>query len=228
MLVRDCMNSDVIAVSPDDTLSRALKLTRSHRIRHLPVVLENGELAGILSDRDIRLAMPSPLTTPDAERADYLERTPVAGVMSREVVTAGAGEPIEDAAKLLFQHRIGALPVVDAAFRLEGILTETDILHAFVRILGVAEPSSRLEIRLADRPGELGRALTIIGESGGLNVVSLVVSSLRQEERKTAILHLATIDPREAIEALEAAGYEVGWPSLENDLRTPSEVRVAG
>jgi acetoin utilization protein AcuB len=218
MLVRDCMKRDVVTVSPDDTLATALKLTRAHRVRHLPVVLPTGELAGILSDRDIRLAMPSPLTTPDPERAEYLERTAIASVMSREVITVGPEGTVEDAAKLLYRHRIGALPVLDGFQRMQGILTETDILHAFVRILGVAEPSSRLELRLADKPGELGRALMIINETTGLNVVSLVVPSLGRNERKTAVLHLATIDPREAIGALERAGYEVGWPSLATDL----------
>jgi acetoin utilization protein AcuB len=219
MFVRNSMRREVITVSPDDTLATALRLTREHRVRHLPVVLANGELAGILSDRDIRLAMPSPLTTPDAERAEYLERTSIAGVMTRKVISIGPDDTVEDAAKLLVNHRIGSLPVVGADDRVLGILTETDVLHAFARLLGVAEPSSRIEISLEDRPGELGRALTIISEAAGLNVVSLMVPSLRQEDRKTAVVHLATIDPREAIDRLEGAGFEVGWPSLERDLR---------
>jgi acetoin utilization protein AcuB len=219
MFVRDCLNREVITVTPDDTLATALKLTRQHRIRHLPVVLSSGEICGILSDRDIRLAMPSPLTTPDAERADYLDRTAIGGLMTRRVISIGETETIEDAAKLLFNHRIGSLPVVGADNRLKGIVTETDILHAFVRILGVAEPSSRIEVRMEDRPGEFAKALTLLSEKTGVNVVSAVAPSLRQGDRKTAILHLATIDPREAIDALEGAGYEVGWPSLERDLR---------
>ncbi len=228
MLVRDCMQRDVITVKPDDTLSYALGLTREHRVRHLPVVLSNGDLVGILSDRDIRLAMPSPLTTPDAERTDFLERTAVAAVMSREVVTVAPLETLEDAAKLLYRHRIGSLPIVDEHRRLCGILTETDILHALVRILGVTQPSSRIEVRLEDRPGELARALTRISELARLNVVSVLVPSFPNEGTKTAILHLDTIDPREAIEALEGAGYPVGWPSFAADHRTNAEVRGGG
>lgn len=222
MLVRHRMSRDPITVTPDDTLATALRLTRAHRIRHLPVVGKNGRLAGILSDRDIRLAMPSPLTVADAERMDFLERTPIAATMTREVITIGDADAIEDAAKLLYKHRIGSLPVVDAEGRLHGILTETDILHAFVQILGGLDPSSRVEVAISDQPGELARALRIIGEDLDLNIVSLVVPSLHAQERKTAILHVATIDPREAIERLEAAGYTVGWPSLEEDLRAPT------
>jgi acetoin utilization protein AcuB len=218
MLVRKSMKKDPVTVTPDHTLAHALQLTREHRIRHLPVVLSTGELTGIVSDRDIRLAMPSPLVVPDAERVDFLERTSVAEVMTRNVITVTPGETIEGAAKLLYKHRIGSLPVVDARGRLQGILTETDILHAFVLILGGAEPASRLEIALRDEPGELGRAVRIIGDDLKVNIVSLVVPSLPEQTRKVAIVHLATIDPRAVVRGLESAGYEVGWPSLENDL----------
>jgi acetoin utilization protein AcuB len=215
MLVRDRMQRDPITVEPDDTLADALRLTREHRVRHLPVVLPQLELTGIVSDRDIRLAMPSPLTVADAERFDFLERTPVAAVMTREVVTVLARDTIEDAARSLHRHRIGALPVIEPPGRLVGLLSETDILHAFVEILGGSEPSSRIEVALEDRPGSLARAVQIIGEDLELNVVSLVVPSLPAQARKTAIVHLSTIDPREAIESLTAAGYQVGWPTLD-------------
>lgn len=219
MLVRKYMKEDPVTVTPDDTLATALQLTRQHRIRHLPVVLSTGELTGMVSDRDIRLAMPSPLVVPDAERVDFLERTSVAEIMTRRVITAASGQTVEDAAKLLYQHRIGSLPVVDARGHLEGILTETDILHAFVLILGGTEPASRLEIGLRDEPGELGRAVRIIGDDLRMNIVSIVVPSLPDQTRKVAIVHLSTIDPRAVVSALESAGYDVGWPSLENDLR---------
>lgn len=221
MLVRDRMTARPITVTPDDTLAHSLQLTRDHRVRHLPVVLTTGELTGMVSDRDIRLAMPSPLAVPDADRVDFLERTPVAALMTREVITVLPEDTIEDAAKLLYKHRIGALPVVDSGGRLKGILSETDILHAFVQILGGSEPASRLEVALPDRPGELARAIRVISDELRLNIVSLVVPSLRAQEQKTAIVHLATIDPREAVRGLEAAGYRVGWPSLERDLRPP-------
>jgi acetoin utilization protein AcuB len=219
MLVKHRMTQDPITVTPDDTLAHALQLTRKHRIRHLPVVGRDDRLAGILSDRDIRLAMPSPLNVEDAERAEFLERTPIAAVMTREVITVKETETIENAAKQLYRHRIGSLPVVDDQKRLRGILTETDILHAFVQILGGMEPSSRIEIALPDQPGQLAAAMRILGEEHRINIVSAVVPSVRGQNRKVAILHVDTINPEEAIQALESAGYQVGWPSLEEDLR---------
>lgn len=221
MLVKDRMRPRPITVTPDDTLADAMRLTREHRIRHLPVVLPTGELAGILSDRDIRLAMPSPLTVSDDERARFLERTPIGAVMTREVITASPLETIEDAARTLHRHRISSLPIVNARGDLQGILTETDILHAFVRLLGGTQACSRIEVVLADRPGELARAIQIVSEQLGLNIVSLLVPSAAPGEPRAAIINLATIDPREALSALQEAGYEVGWPALENDLRAP-------
>lgn len=218
MLVKNRMTRDPVVVAPDDSLAYALRLTREQRIRHLPVV-QNGELVGIVSDRDLRTAMPSPLTVNDADRAAFLERTQVAEIMTREVVTAGPLDTVEDAATQLCRRRIGALPVVDAHGRLLGIVSEGDILHAFAEVLGAGGPSSRLEVSLSDRPGELARALHILGEELRLNVTSLMVVPQTQQGRKTALVHVATIDPREAIQALERAGMTVGWPSLEADLR---------
>jgi len=114
---------------------------------------------------------------------------------------------------------VGSLPVVDAAGALVGILTETDIIQAFVEIFTASGPSSRLEISVLDRPGELARAMRVIGEELNINVNSVMVTGRDGSGRKTAVVYLATIDPREAIAALERGGVEVGWPSLENDLR---------
>lgn len=213
------MRPEPITVTPDDTLADALRLTRAHRIRHLPVVLTTGGLAGILSDRDIRLAMPSPLTVSDEERAGFLERTPIGAVMTREVITASPLETIEDAARTMHRHRISSLPVVSARGDLQGILTETDIIHAFVHLLGGTQACSRIEVAVEDRPGEIARAIRVVSEQLGLNIVSLLVPSAAAGERRTAIINVATIDPREALAALQDAGFRVGWPALDNDLR---------
>lgn len=218
MLVNKRMTRDPVVVSPADSLADAMRLTRARRIRHLPVV-QDGEVVGIVSDRDVRLAMPSPLTESDDQRVSFLERTRIAEIMRGNVATVGPLDTVEDAAKLMRRTRIGALPVVDAHGRLLGILSESDVLDAFVEILGPPGQSSRIEIGLPDRAGELARALRVIGEEQGVNVCSAMVPPGAPGERRVAIVHIATIDPRETIERLEAAGFEVGWPSLESDLR---------
>jgi acetoin utilization protein AcuB len=218
MLVKKRMTHDPVVVSPRHSLADALRLTRERRIRHLPVV-DGGVLVGMVSDRDVRTALPSPLTEPDAERVAFLDRTPVSAIMRSDVDSIGPLDSVEDAAKLMRRRRIGALPVVDAHGAVLGILSESDVLDAFVEIVGPANASSRLEIALADRAGELARAMRVIGEERGVNVCSVMVPPGAPGERRVAIVHVATIDPRETIAALEAAGFEVGWPSLETDLR---------
>jgi acetoin utilization protein AcuB len=218
MLVKHRMTPDPVSVPADATLGEALRVMRARRIRHLPVV-EGGEVVGMITDRDLRLAMPSPLGMESAEDVAAVERTPVADVMARNPITVGPFDTVEDAAVRMRRQRVGSLPVVDAAGKLLGILTESDILQAFVEILTASGPSSRLEISLPDRPGELSRAMRIVGEELGINVNSVMVTGRDGAGRKTAVLHLGTIDPRESIAALERAGVEVGWPSLENDLR---------
>jgi acetoin utilization protein AcuB len=218
MLVKNRMTRDPVAATPQTTLGEALRMMRDLRVRHLPVV-EGGQLAGILSDRDLRSAMPSPLGAETPEGVARVESTPVAGVMTRAVFSAGPFDTVEDAAVQMRRHRVGCLPVLDAEGRLLGIITETDILHAFVEMLTAAGPSSRLEVSLADRPGELARAIRTLGEDLRINLNSVLVTGRDAAGRKTAVLHLATIDPRPAIAALEASGAVVGWPSLENDVR---------
>lgn len=215
MLVEKRMTRDPVVVSSRATLAEALRLTRERRIRHLPVV-DGGVLVGIVSDRDVRTALPSPLTQTDEDRVAFLERTTVAAVMRPEVATVGPLDAVEDAAKLMRRQRIGALPVVDAHGRVIGILSESDVLDAFVEILGPAGASSRLEVALADRPGELARAMRVVGEEHGVNVCSLMVPPGDPDAPRVAIVHVSTIDPRPLIDALRAEGFRVGWPSLEH------------
>lgn len=217
MLASKRMTRNPVSASPDLPLAEALRLAREHRIRHLPVV-SGGEVVGIVSDRDLRLALPSPLA-PSGDDTAAVERTPIERVMTREVVTIGPYDSVEDAAKLMHRHRIGALPVVDAHGALLGMLSESDVLAAFAEMLGPPGASSRLELALPDRPGELARAMGILGADLGLNVCSLLVPPGRAGGERIVIVHVATIDPREAVAALEGAGYRVGWPSLEMDLR---------
>ena len=143
MLVRSRMTADVVTASPSITLAEALTLTRSHRIRHLPV-LENGRLVGLVTDRDLRLAMPPIWVEQSDELRSALHKKTVGEVMIRSIITTEPSVPIEDAARALYEHRIGCLPVMEDG-NLVGILTETDVLRSFVELFGHGERSSRIE-----------------------------------------------------------------------------------
>jgi acetoin utilization protein AcuB len=117
----------------------ARQLMAKERIRHL-LVMDGGLLAGILTDRDIRLNLPSQATTLSVWEINYLlTELTVGKVMTRSVLTVGPDRSVRDAALLMLEHTIGALPVVDAG-RVVGIVTETDMLRAFVKAAGGSTP----------------------------------------------------------------------------------------
>jgi CBS domain-containing protein len=127
------MTGALITVRPDMPVLDARHLMLEQKIRHLPVTNESGELMGIVTDRDIRLNLPSQATSLSVWEINHLlARLTVDKVMTRSVITVGPDREARDAAQLMLDHTIGALPVVDGG-RLIGIVTETDLLRAFVR-----------------------------------------------------------------------------------------------
>ncbi|HSC70225.1 MAG TPA: CBS domain-containing protein [Candidatus Methylomirabilis sp.] len=135
MQVEQWMNRDLVTVPPDESFRTAMHLIRQKGIRHLPVV-EGKRLVGIVTDRDLRQAAPSGATSLSIHELHYiLEKVTVREIMTKQVVTIRPDQTVEDAALLLLGHRIGGLPVVRGE-ELMGIITETDILQAFLQLRG--------------------------------------------------------------------------------------------
>ncbi len=214
LLVRDSMTREVVTVGPETTAAEALALCRENRIRHLPV-LEGGRLVGVISDRDLRAATPA---LGDPTRAEALRRIRVADEMARDVATARPEDPIEDAAMAMYERKIGCQPVVDGEDLLVGIVTSSDVLRAFVHLVGANEPGSRLEVALPNRSGSLAEVVEIVRDEG-VNLVSVLASSEHEDEagERVAILRLATINPKGVVELLIGAGYPVLWPPAAPD-----------
>ena len=210
LLVRDSMTREVAVLSPQSTAAEALGLCRERRIRHLPV-LEEERLVGIVSDRDLRSAAPA---LGDPGRASALEELRIQDVMTREVVTAHPGDPIEEAANRMRERRIGCLPVVEGG-DLVGIITSSDVMEALVYLVGAHEPGSRLEVVMPDRPGTLAGVAGVFGALG-INIVSVVAGPPQEAdgspEGRVGIFKVDSIDTREAVELLREAGYTVRWP----------------
>nr|WP_290665162.1 CBS domain-containing protein [Ardenticatena sp.] len=134
--VRDIMTPDPITVTPDTSLATALQLMIEHGIRRLPVLTKRGELVGIVSDRDLRLAADSPLlqVMPEDVRRHFEEHR-VSEIMRTVLITIEADAPIVEAAKLMRVARVGGLPVVDEDGALVGILTRSDLIDHLIRLL---------------------------------------------------------------------------------------------
>ena len=134
MRVREWMTTVPITVTPTTPVSEARELMQRERIRHL-LVMEGERLVGIVTDRDIRLALPSPATNLSVWEVSYLlMKLTVGQMMTRSVITIGPDRPVMEAVRLMLGLKIGALPVTEAR-RVLGIITETDLLHAFDQML---------------------------------------------------------------------------------------------
>jgi acetoin utilization protein AcuB len=207
------MTPDVPTVSPDTTIAQALSVCREHRLRHLPV-LRDGRLVGLVTDRDLRLGMP-PIWAEDQVELQHLLRTRTVGeVMSTDLVTTSPDLPIEEAGRLLYSNHIGCVPVMEGD-ELIGLLTETDLVRSFVELFHTGGPSSRVEVRMPNRPGELARVVRVIGIEHRINITGMVMPPSEGGDGYVAIMHLATLDAAPIVIALRKLGYEVGWPSLD-------------
>lgn len=213
MLVRGRMTPDVRTVSPETNLADAMSVCRTHRVRHLPVV-DGDRLVGLVTDRDLRLAMPPIWAAEQNELKEGLQRKTVGEVMVKDVITTSPDLPVEEASRILYENRIGCLPVMDGD-TLVGIITRTDLLRAFVELFGTNQPSSRLEVRMSNRSGELARVVRVIGIEMRINITGMVCPPFAGGESMIAIMHLGTLNPSPVIEALRKLGYAVGWPSLD-------------
>lgn len=134
--VRSRMKTELVTLAPEVTLREAVRLELQRKIRHIPIVDASGALLGIVTDRDIKRALPSPLTGQLA-REDYdavLDGTPLAKVMTRDPQSVSPDTTLAEAVKLMFEKKIGGLPVVESG-KLVGIFTQTDALALCLDLL---------------------------------------------------------------------------------------------
>jgi CBS domain-containing protein/nucleotide-binding universal stress UspA family protein len=186
MIVKDCMSRGLITVGPKTGLAEAWDLMRDRHIRHL-LVMDGTKLAGIVSDRDIRLTLPSPATSLSAWEVNHLLATlAVSRVMTPSPITIAAERPVSDAIALMLEHRISALPVLDGG-GVCGIITQTDVLLAFPAATREAE-------RPAAAPTAPQRRILVPLDQMGHNAA--VLAAARELARKApAIVRLMHVSP---------------------------------
>lgn len=191
MLVKNRMTTEVITLNPDQTLLKAMTLIQQKGIRHLPVV-QGDKVVGMVTEFDVRKAGASDSSTLSVFELNYLlDQIKVGSFMSKKLITVSPEEPIEVAAKKIYDHKIGALPVVEKD-RLIGLITSSDILETFIEVLGINEPSIRVEVELENRTGALADTAKILKDLG-LYLVSVV--TLPQEEGKKTRVTVFRVRP---------------------------------
>jgi acetoin utilization protein AcuB len=196
MLVESVMTRAVVTTEADRSSRSALLLMRSHRFRHLPVVL-GGRLLGIVSDRDV---------------AGHEFRT-VGDAMRRDVVTVTADTPVEVAATLMLEQKIGALPVLGAKpHEIIGIVSESDLLRALAQLLGGEVPNTRIELHLDDLSSDLAKVATLAHERK-VPITSLVTLPAEPGKgSRSAILRVGTNQAKPFVTALQKAGVQANFP----------------
>lgn len=217
MLVQDIMTRQVVAIGPDMPITDVLTLMEQRNIRHFPILEQaqgptphgagQGQLIGIVSERDIRIVGSSHPAAPPG----VTMKSPVRQIMSTEVFTAHPLDPIEESARILREHKLGAMPVLDGA-ELVGIVTGIDFLAALVTMTGVDHPGTRLEVEVPNRPGGLAGLLDRIATQN--HNVSSVLTTSRDPDSVTFALRVETIDGQRLARELRKQGYEVLWPPL--------------
>lgn len=211
MYVRSRMTKDPITITPKTTVAEALELMRRSSVRRLPV-MDKGKLVGIVTDRDLSEASPSPATALSVFEINYLlAKMKVGDVIPKKqtVITIPPDALLEEAALLMREHKIGALPVCEDG-KLVGIITETNIFDAFIDLLGVRDPGTRITIEADDKPGVLADVTEVIREYGA-NISRVAVFRGETEDKNKAlvVIRLLTADGTPIANVLKAHGYNV-------------------
>jgi len=208
MIVAKRMMRNPVSVDENDSMKKAMDLLKERDIRHLPVLKDGEKLVGIVTERDIKQASPSPATALEIREIYYLlDKVKVKQIMTRRPYTISSTAPIEEAALIMREKKIGCLPVVDAG-RLVGILTETDLLDAFIESMGVSGPGYRMELVLPNRPGMLFEVLKLMKDFDA-NVVSVATAPHDDMDRKILILRVETKNYKLLKAAIKKSGFEM-------------------
>ena len=195
MIVGNRMTKEPITVEPEDLLIRAAHKMQFGGFRRLPVVSE-GKLVGIVSERDLR------------KHHGPLEHTKINGVMSENPVTVTPATILEEAAEILLERQIGGLPVLVEG-RLVGIITTSDILKAFLDVMGASEGgSARLDFVLEGEEHGFVEATRIVAREGG-EVLGVGTYREKLGENPVCYLRLLSGNPEKIAKSLRSAGFNM-------------------
>lgn len=213
MLIDRCMTRKVITISPDAAILSAREKMLEFKIGALPVVLEDQVLVGIVTDRDLRSALPSGLLPPEEikRQREALEGNTIKDIMTKDPFTVNPFNTLGDALVLLLKARVSTLPVVDKEKRVVGIISIRDVLKAFSEFLGINEPGTLLCVLAEDRPGEMKRIVDAITEEG-IRFGSVLVARHWEKGKKAFFPYLFTNNVMHIKHKLESLGFILPAP----------------
>ncbi len=208
MLVRERMTANPIVVHPDTSFQDALHLMREKKIRRLPVTDKQGALVGIVVEKDLLYASPSPATSLNVYEVHHLlSKLAIKDVMTKRVFSVGEDCPLEEAARIMIDHKIGSLPILQGK-QLVGIITETDVFKVMAEVLGGRVRGIRVVICVPEIKGELAQITASIAELGG-NIVSLAVFLNSDAQHREVTIKVQDIKRDDLVAALEKTGAKI-------------------
>ena len=201
MFVGDRMSRPVITVTPDMAIHDVLAMFKQEHIRRAPVI-KNGKLVGIVSETDLLNASPSDVTSLSIWEMNYLlSKITVKIVMTKMVITIDEDTPIEEAARIMADNKIGGLPVLKKG-RVTGIITETDLFKIFLEIMGSRQKATRVTAIVEDKHGALSNVTKAIAAHGG-NFISFGMFSGPDANTKEVTFKVEGITQDEIKKALK-------------------------
>ncbi|MCK1988318.1 acetoin utilization AcuB family protein [Lysinibacillus fusiformis] len=210
MIVEEIMNEEPYTLAPTNTVLEALKLMRDKKVRHLPVIDEERNVLGVITERDIKEVLPSSLQD---EPNSPVFQAKVEEIMVKDPLVGHPLDFVEEVALTFYESKVGCLPIVSGE-KLVGIVTTTDLLYTYIELTGATEPGSKIEIRVADTPGVLFE-ITKIFHHHHANVQSvLVYPDSENTQNKILSVRVKTLNPLAMINDLRKEGFDVLWPNL--------------
>ncbi len=197
MRIRSLMIKDPITVSDRTSVQEAIHLMRENSIRHLPVVNASGKLVGWVTLADMKQGL-LPAVVTGLSLADLMIKNPI---------TIHPDADMETAAQIIYQRKIGGMPVVDGDDKVLGVITVTDILGAFIKIMGILTEGSRLDVNVGNEPQGFEKVSRIIHDHGG-EIVSVGIAP-DTSDSKTYYFRLKECPMEPIVKALQNQKYDV-------------------
>jgi acetoin utilization protein AcuB len=205
MLVGDRMTSRPLTVKEDTSVERALQLMRTEKVRRFPVLDSQGALVGMVSEKDLLYASPSPASSLSVWEIPYLlSKIKIRDTMTRDVVTVTEDAPLEEAARIMADNNIGSLPVMRNG-RLVGIITETDMFKVFLEMMGARKGAVRLTLLVPERAGMLAQIAGKIAEMDG-NILALGTLMGEDPTNRRLTVRVTDVAEEDLVSAMEDLG----------------------
>jgi acetoin utilization protein AcuB len=209
VIVQNMMQKNTVTIHAEETIGTALKLMLEKDVHYLPVVDDSGNLLGLVTDREVKDASPSIFH--QNEHPEDFEK-PVSTIMKNAVFTAHPLDIAEELSTIFYEHNISCIPVLEDN-KLVGLVTEREMLHAFIQLTGTHQPGSHLEVAVPNEAGQLAKVASVLKDFH-LNISSVLVYPSHDEKEKIVVFRVGTMNPLPVIEHLIDHGYEVKWPPV--------------